>query len=130
MQATAAVLTLPAKPPAGDTAYTSKIGSLIYFITSMNMFAMLLKGHGFGKRERYIVFTGECLLAQLSSVEMVNVFALLSDGLKLATAPCNCQRVEEVSTTEALISGLEITICMYTYICIYLYIYFLILISV
>lgn len=114
-------LTLPAKPPAGDTAYIGKICSLMYFITSIYAFAIRLKWHGLGERKREVVFTGEFLLAWMYWVEMGNVFALLSDEHKLAKAQCHCQRIEELITTGALISGLEINMRTYVHTHIHVY---------
>lgn len=76
----------------------------MYFITSINTFAIVLKWHSLGKREKLIVYIGGFLLAWMYWLEMVNVFALLSDGLNLAKAQCHCQRVEELSSTGAFIS--------------------------
>lgn len=71
-------LTLPAKPPAGDMAHTSK-SSLMSFRSSINTCAVLLKWHHVGERRRQAVFTWEFCLVWMYWAEMVKLFALPSD---------------------------------------------------
>lgn len=61
-------------------------------------------------------------------VEVVNVFALLREGIKPAKAQCHCQRAEVIGSAGALISGLEINIHTYVHIYTHKYICFIILI--